>query len=609
MQLPETLHPWRDWLSWLPADLAPELGELVRRIDPLLGRFRGKQRGGEPEPDGLGDLHRRGPYDRLLSSEWLLAEEIPDEFLRRAASGEHLFLAPRPRSQQADRLIVALFDAGPHQLGAPRLAHLALWILLARRAREAGGELRWGVLQDPGKLYPAEAVDDLLQLLKARTYQCASAADWDKWQEAVANLPLPAGECWLLGHALPDAALRNSRCTDALRLSCDLAGEALELTMGTGPSSRVFQLPLPPQEAAVRLLQGRFKEMPSTARQVTTSNRLSLTHPPVLSRTGKHVAVKLLDEHGAMIFQLPRRQSQEDLKQRRQVWPKGGETLAVQFNGKNLGGLLVDSSHLHFWQFSGLNAKARPPREKFVAAPGRAGFLPSAWLRQNDCARLYALDQSGQLVFWVSSLGQPRTGPAPGTTHQLAQNVLALAPIDAQRMVYARRLVGQLVVTLIDSHGIEQASRPLGPAGEDAKVLFGHIPSWYHLQGAVAVQLADAPAEHWRVIKMDQGQSSSYKDHELSLPAGWSAIGLFEKSQDFFPALVLLSPNRNALALFTSKGSEALYMSPSRIVKYSFCPINGFVAMLTEERELIVYSVGEQQVKMHIHSAGASSAS
>ncbi len=32
---------------------------------------------------------------------------------------------------------VALFDAGPAQLGEPRLAHLALFILLARRAELA----------------------------------------------------------------------------------------------------------------------------------------------------------------------------------------------------------------------------------------------------------------------------------------------------------------------------------------------------------------------------------------------------------------------------------------------------------------------------------------
>jgi len=609
MQLPETLHPWRDWLSWLPADLAPELGELVRRIDPLLGRFRGRHRGGEPEPDGLGDLHRRGPYDRLLSSEWLLAEEIPDEFMRRAASGEHLFLAPRPRSQQADRLIVALFDAGPHQLGAPRLAHLAMWILLARRAREAGGELRWGVLQTPGKLYPAESIDDLLRLLKARTYQCATATHWTTWQQEIAVLPTPAGECWLLGHTLPDAALRNSLCTDSLRLSCDLAGEALELALGNGTSPRLFKLPLPPQAAAVRLLKGNFKEVATTARHTHTSDRFSLTHPPVLSMSGRQVAIKLLDERGAMIFQIPFKPSKEEPKRRRQVWPSHGDMLSIIFNGKSLGGLVANSSVLHFWQLNGLASEARPPREQFQAAPGGGTYLAGAWLRNNVGARLCVLDQGQRLVFWVSSVGQPRKGPAPGTVHLINQNVLAISPIDAEQMVYAHRHLGQLLVHRVAPLGVSHHGRPLGPIGEKDHVLFGHMRAWRNDQGVVAVRQEHKPAERWRIIQVDQRQISGYRDHEVSLPPGWSAIGLFGPPQEVFPALLLLSPSRNALALFGSRGSEALYMSPSRIVKYSYCPINGLVAMLTDDRELIVYSVGEQQVKLHIHSAGAPSAS
>ena len=134
MQLPDALQPWRPWLGWFTPDLAAELGQLVGRLHPLLGRFRNGSLHGDPEPDGLDDLRQRGSYERLLNSEWLLAGDLPDEFLRRAASGEHLFLAPRPRASQVDRFIVALFDAGPWQLGAPRLAQMAMWILLARRA-------------------------------------------------------------------------------------------------------------------------------------------------------------------------------------------------------------------------------------------------------------------------------------------------------------------------------------------------------------------------------------------------------------------------------------------------------------------------------------------
>ena len=95
MQLPEALQPWRQWLEWFAPQHLPLFADLLGRLNPVLGPLRGRQQGGVPEPDGVGDLQRRGPYERLLSSEWLLADEVPDEFMRRAVGGEHMFLAPQ----------------------------------------------------------------------------------------------------------------------------------------------------------------------------------------------------------------------------------------------------------------------------------------------------------------------------------------------------------------------------------------------------------------------------------------------------------------------------------------------------------------------------------
>ena len=64
----------------------------------------------------------------------------------------------KDRAREANRLIIVLFDAGPLQLGAARLVHLALLILLARRAQEAGAELRWGILQNAPTLHEPQGV-------------------------------------------------------------------------------------------------------------------------------------------------------------------------------------------------------------------------------------------------------------------------------------------------------------------------------------------------------------------------------------------------------------------------------------------------------------------
>ena len=159
--LPRALQPWREWLGWFDAELAEQVGEMVRRLSDMLGVAPSVGRGGQPEPDGLGDLRSRGPYERLLATEWLLADELPEEFLRRAATSEHLFLAPRLRAARVERSVVAIFDCGPRALGTARLAHIAAWILLARLAGAHGGTLRWGVLQAPGELRPGDAPTQL----------------------------------------------------------------------------------------------------------------------------------------------------------------------------------------------------------------------------------------------------------------------------------------------------------------------------------------------------------------------------------------------------------------------------------------------------------------
>ena len=45
----------------------------------------------------------------LAAAVLLLAEEVPDEFLRRAAGGEHLFVAPQYRAHQANAPMTRMY--------------------------------------------------------------------------------------------------------------------------------------------------------------------------------------------------------------------------------------------------------------------------------------------------------------------------------------------------------------------------------------------------------------------------------------------------------------------------------------------------------------------
>ncbi len=71
------------------------------------------------------------------------------EFFRRAASREQLFHRLLCREPAGIRRSVVLLDAGPFQLGAPRLAQMAALVVFARRAAQGRADLSWGVLQDP----------------------------------------------------------------------------------------------------------------------------------------------------------------------------------------------------------------------------------------------------------------------------------------------------------------------------------------------------------------------------------------------------------------------------------------------------------------------------
>ncbi|MBW8876060.1 MAG: hypothetical protein JF614_13925 [Acidobacteria bacterium] len=97
------------------------------------------------------------------------------------------------------RLSLAVFDSGPGQLGSPRVAQVAAWIALARRAATAGLGFAWGVLQEPGEA-PASGTtaEDLGRLLGSRTPHEAGGeqlAAWRQRLEAVADV----AEVWMIG--------------------------------------------------------------------------------------------------------------------------------------------------------------------------------------------------------------------------------------------------------------------------------------------------------------------------------------------------------------------------------------------------------------------------
>ncbi|WP_247310246.1 hypothetical protein [Ralstonia pseudosolanacearum] len=607
MELPESLHRWRDWLDWFAADLQPEVGMLIKRLHPLLGTFLGTRLAGAQEPSGLGNLSRRGAYDRLLASEWLLAQDMPDEFLRRAAGGEHLFLAPPTHSPQADRLIVALFDAGPLQLGAPRLAHLALWVLLARRAREAGGELRWGILQSDPALHAATEAAHLRSLLKARTFGLATAAHHQAWQAWLADHAPRPGECWLIGQeADAGVGVGGPAWTHGVHVRQALTEAAIDVRIRSASTERKLTVSLPPAAIAVRLLKGWFQHETAVAAGMPglSPHRLATLSPPLLSMQGTHVAVPTLDAPGVMLFHIPKAREAHAAKPRRYRWGPGQQPLAAAFLKKRFCALLSDSGTLHFWQPNRVDTRTRPSRDAFDALPGRRGFLPAAWLNglRGDC--VCVLDLSGRLVYWRVK-GTPSAGQQEDDGLQyLASGVIGMAQVHDGVLMYLQRDDGMLV--LHRWRALEDGRRwGLGAAADVAEVLFGGGQLWREHFGACAVRKGAQPEQVWTLYSPVQGDSLGFGSVVVRLPAGWRAIGIAQAQGSLVFRLITLDAGRTRLALHGAGAAEVLYTSASPIVQQAVSPAGDLVALLAEDRTLTLYSVRERLIRIQIDGKGA----
>ena len=282
--LPPVLARWARELAGLPAPLVAGVGPWLARLAVAIGPLPGDRHAERGELDGVDGLARRGSYERLLVGEWAIAEVWPDEFLRRAAGGEHLFVARAHRAPPRQRSSVVLVAAGPSQLGAPRLVHVAALVVLARRAAAAGASFRWGVLERPDDGL-SEGVDPaaLERLLRARTAITAGPAQVAAWQAA-----LGGDDRWVIGGD-EHAALARSLGARALVVRDPLDAEASALEVAIDATR--LRLALPPNDVAARLIRDPLTRRASPAAPPLTETPRRLW----FVQGGKRLAIDLGD--------------------------------------------------------------------------------------------------------------------------------------------------------------------------------------------------------------------------------------------------------------------------------------------------------------------------
>jgi hypothetical protein len=551
---------------------------------------------GEPEPVGVDDLRRRGSYDRLLLSEWVLADEVPDEFDRRAAQGEHLFLHPRLATARGEHGTVALFDAGPAQIGAARLLQVALWILLARRSRAAGGSFLWGSLQRPGRLDGAERADQLKTFLANRSLDRVGADGLADWARRWSEPDLPAGERWLIGPVRRDLAGATHQVTLLPRLD-----GRITLRIDSGSRTRTLEIDPAPSPASTQLLGGHFLFEPSAlplAAGKRGSDSLSLTQPPLIAPGGRRILVPLVGTNAARIWtrNTTSRPNAGKWKAGRQHWRQGTDLLSVAFCPRGFGGLRRRGDSLNFWNLTGFSGLCRTTPAAMKASPGRAHWLPSAW--GGDGRGGYALhlvDAGGQLWRWQSrtSLGDQAGAAA---TPPLDHGVIALAADQGDSVVYARHRADRMELVWHGSAG----ERTLLSLDRGAGVEQAVLGSWRGINGwsaalAMPEDLARSVGTAWAVAEW-RNLTQLVNRHTVTIPARLRVIGIGQSGVTDLDrvALYAIDPDRRHLHRIDLRGvDEVIYSHPVPIATVTMATDVPLIALVDERRQAMVIDAGE----------------
>lgn len=265
MTLRAELLAWERAFDILPESSASCLLPWAKAAYARLGPRRRTRPTEEGDPEGFSGLTRRGPFTRTLISEWAVAEVEELEFLRRVAEHELTFVDLERASTDDPKATLVLFDTGPDQLGAPRLAHLAIAFAFAHRCASVGAELFFGALAHPGTLHRGVDVSSLAGLMDQRSSRSATEAAQAEWEAWIERERLPIEDRWVVGGRDVLRFTRKRRyaacaITEPPEDADHLVFEVLR--GGHTPAHTPLRLELPPTERCVQLLRDPFTEPP-----------------------------------------------------------------------------------------------------------------------------------------------------------------------------------------------------------------------------------------------------------------------------------------------------------------------------------------------------------
>lgn len=566
LTLPQPMAAWATTLECLPVELAKVMGPWLGRLDALLGRLSASS-SLHGEPDGYGELSKRGSYERLVMAEWAIANAAPDEFLRRAANAEHLFFSIQRRAPKVERRTIALFDAGPMQLGSPRLAQLAILLVLERRLARTGAGFEWGILQDSERRRHTGQLDAAAveRFFASRTSQMPGVEDVAAWQNGLNGF-----EIIIVGASHSHCAIQPDPNGSYISIDERASHGTLLVRAGRKQMGAHVELLLPTAAVCARLIRAPI--VVSTAAEPTDA-QLETDRGIVL--TGGRVFGHQKGG-GVIAWHVPNSQNAVPGKTRRVFIQEGDVPVAVAKRGKRL---IVVSRNDRGYRISGLQRYAFEVPEKNDAGSGHGGALREACVLGDS---VYMVDEQGQLLLLAQrEEAAVRLGSCAG--------VASVMPNSRRPQVWAMcHSIGDFRRALVrfgaDSSQPELIAAFAGDG--DLTTYFGNT-----LSSNPVVAVRQKPGR-WLLL---EGEGAKPRI-ELHMPADVTVIGVTRaySAEGSEPALIILDPDQHSISVVSMHASYTLPRSGSAITHAYSSTTDDIVAYQSLHRSLNVLSLSRK---------------
>jgi len=587
MNLPPSLAPWAGYLNIFPEEVSLALGPMIQRVSMLIGSPQPRLNEKEGEPDGFDGLNRRGTYERLLLSEWMLADELEDEFMRRAVMGEHLFLNRAHSSPVGTRSSLALFDAGPSQIGSPRIAHIAVLIVLANRADSAHSTFSWGVLQELETTYRDVNAGNIMALLAGRSDCEVCDTHVELWEEQLATWS-GLDDVWLIGGNRL-SRIKTQKRSSRLYVEDVLEPDKRELKLscnGASGRSAEITLELPPNNISTRLLRDPFAaavpEIQKTAASTYTGLGLlfDMTGTKLFTRTAKW---------GVTAFNVPNSPRAGAGRPRSYHTRKWQSVCAVGRVARAIALISTEDRFVHLEYCR--QAPIKLPPGDYTGYEGNVFFAPSADdAPLTPCfslpwgGEMAAVDGAGSLFRFSRLNGEPKSlasRPLSGTVHLVATDVLAVNVFDS-RFVYVGREWPDDEFRIV-SIGGGHVDRATTFEGKALRAFFGPQSALGHPQyGLLALEQTEF---QWLVIGGGERK-------DLVKPYGAKVFGVLvdERSGGGY-GLLALEDDLQTVSLNGRNWRKEILRAHAPIKHIALSQRAPYIAYSTVDGEIVIYSV------------------